>query len=300
MAAETGDDLGASEYLGYLMLRNLYEVDNRPVSRSQFWKLCCIAARYLIEQDDLDIGFPRYWYKYGELAGTHDISRDFFNAPSARFWAGQEFHPDREIPDHEFDVESPVRDAIQRAVRRTVDRFGKSSVDEIKAYQYRKQAPNEFIEAYSRIRAQFEAVNLNQQQLLVEHTRDGTNAYFEEMLDEMLETFPRRRYGEVLDLYLRWDDTMRLMLDADADFQEVHEFLDFFIEKLSEIVLRFEHNANIPASRLESWEEEKPVSKEELENHIEDVRRTYLLATEQTGELEEVEQEYDDLVSREI
>lgn len=300
MTDETTGELAEPEFLGYLMLEYLYEVDNRPVSRSKFWKLCCIADRYLVEQEDLDIGFPRYWYKYGELTAAHDISRGFFNAPSARFWAGQEFHPDRKIPEHEFNVSPPVREAIERAVRVTVDRFGKSSVDEIKAYQYRKQAPNEFIEAYSRIRAQFEAVNLNQQELLVEHTEDGTDAYFEQMLDEMMETFPRRRYGEALDLYLRWDDTMRLMLEADADFQELHDVLDFFIEKLSEIVLRFEHNSNIPESRLETWEEQKPVSREELEDKITDTRQEYLLATESTGELEAIEDEYDDIVSREL
>lgn len=301
MADETGSGFGESEYLGYLVLKHLYEVDNRPVSRSKFWKLCCIADRRLIEQEDLDIGFPRYWYKYGELAAVHDMSREFFNAPSARFWSGQEFHPDREITEHEFDVSPPVRSAIERAVRTTVDRFGKSSVDEIKAHQYRKQAPNDFIEAYSRMRAQFEAVNLNQQELLFEHTeRGGTDAYFEHLLDEMLETFPRRRYGDVLDLYLRWDDTMRLMLEADADFQELHDFLDFFIEKLSEIVLRFEHNTNIPAGRLEEWEEAKPDSKEELADEIEDTRREYLLATEPAGELDAVEDEYDDVVSREL
>ena len=300
MTEETTEDLAEPEYLGYLMLEHLYEVDNRPVSRSKFWKLCCIADRHLTDSEDLDIGFPRYWYKYGELAAAHDVSRGFFNAPSARFWTGQEFHPDREIPDHEFDVSQPVREAIERAVRITVDRFGQSSVDEIKAHQYRKQAPNEFIEAYSRMRAQFEAVNLNQQELLAEHTEGGTEAYFEQMLDEMLETFPRRRYEDVLDLYLRWEDTMRLMLEADAGFQELHDFLDFFIEKLSEIVLRFEHNSNIPESRFEEWREQKPVSKEELENEIEEMRRKYLLATEPAGELEAVKDEYDDVVSREL
>jgi len=300
MTDETETELGESEYLGYLMLEHLYEVDNRPVSRSKFWKLCCIADRSLVEDEGLDIGFPRYWYKYGELAAVHDISREFFNAPSARFWSGQEFHLDREIPPHEFDVNPPVRETIQQVVKRTVDRFGKSSVDEIKAHQYRKQAPNDFIESYSRMRAQFEAVNLNQQELLVEHTDAGTDGYFEQMLDEMLDTFPRRRYGDVLELYLRWDDTMRLMLEADADFTELHDFLDFFIEKLSEIVLRFEHNSNISASRLDAWEETRPVSKEELAEEISAVRREYLLATEPSGELEKVKHEYDKLVSREL
>ena len=300
MSGRESPDLGPPEYLGYKMLEYLYEVDNRPVSRSKFWKLCCIADRRLLEQEGLDIGFPRYWYKYGELAATHDISREFFNAPSARFWTGQEFHPDRKIPEHEFNVSPEVREAVRKSVKRVADRFGKSSVDEIKAHQYRKQAPNEFIDAYSHLRAQFEAVNLNQQALFAEFNEDGTEGYFEDMLDEMLDTFPRRRYGEVLDLYLRWDDTMRLMLEAHADFDELHDFLDFFIERLSEIVLRFEHNSNIPPSRLEAWEEEKPSLKEQLEDHIEDVRREYLLATESRGELEEIEDEYDEFISHEL
>jgi len=300
MTDETGSELREPEYLGYLMLEYLYEVDNRPVSRSKFWKLCCIADRRLSEQKGLDIGFPRYWYKYGELAAVHDMSRDFLNAPSARFWSGQELHPDRKIPDREFDVSESDREAIQEAVRATVDRFGKSSVDEIKAHQYRRHAPNDFIEAYSRMRAQFESVNLNKQELLVEHTEGGTVAYFEHLLDEMLETFPRRRYEPVYDLYLRWDDTMRLMLEADTDFQELHDFLDFFIERLSEIVLRFEHNENISATRLADWEEKKPESEEELTSHIDETRRKYLLETEQAGELEAVEEAYDDVVCREL
>lgn len=155
MTEETETTLAESEYLGYQLLKHLYEVDNRPVSRSKFLKLSCIADRALLDSQDVDIGFPRYWYKYGELAAVHDFSRDFINAPSARFWSGQEIHPDREIPDHEFDVEPSVREAITKAVRQTVDRFGKSTVEEIKGHQYRTQAPNDFIEAYSRLRAQF-------------------------------------------------------------------------------------------------------------------------------------------------
>jgi len=76
--------------------------------------------------------------------------------------------------------------------------------------------------------------------------------------------------------------------------------LDFFIEKLSEIVLRFEHNENISEGRLAEWEEQRPVSKEELEDEITDTRREYLLATDPAGELESVADEYDDLVSREL
>lgn len=293
-------DFGAPEYLGYKMLEYLYEVDNRPVSRSKFWKLCCMADRRLMEQDNLDIGFPRYWYKYGEISAAHDMSREFFNAPSARFWAGQEFHLDREIPEHEFDVSPQVRETIKKHAKNIADRFGKSSVEEIKAYQYSRQAPNSFIEEYSRLRAQFEAVNLNRQALFAEYTEGGTEGFFMEKLDKMLDTFPRSRYSDVLDLYLRWDDTIRLMIEANADFQDLHDFLDFFIERLSEITLRFEHNSNIPRSRLNTWSDEKPSAEEEMEKRIEEVRQEYLLKTEQSGELERIADEYDELVSRNL
>lgn len=293
---EAQGDLHAPEYLAYRMLKSLHELDDSPISRSKFWKLCCLADRHIQEEYDCDIGFPRHWYKYGELGEAHSVNRSILNAPSARFWQGQELYPDREIPDSDFDIFSDEQAYIVRAVERIVSEFGKKSVDEIKEYQYNNYPPNEFIEAYSQLREQFEVADLDRQALLPDFDRGGREQYIEDMLDEMMISFPESEYGEVHDLYLRWDDTMRMMLNDDADAVELKQFLDVFIERLSEITIRFKHSQHIPKKRLERWEEEKPIKKEKLETEVQQKREQYLNRREPSGVLNSVSGAFDETV----
>jgi hypothetical protein len=80
---DQAEQFGEPEYLGWSLLVHLKDQSNDQISRSKFLKLCCITDRYLLEKHDYDVGLPRYWYMYGELANQHEFSGRFFNASKA-------------------------------------------------------------------------------------------------------------------------------------------------------------------------------------------------------------------------
>lgn len=300
--SEAEAQLGPVEFLCYRVLRERERQDRAPTSRSRFWKLCCLADRYLVDELDRDIGFPRHWYKYGEVGESHSINREILNAPQARFWEGQELYSDRKIPATEFDITEGEKRGIVEAVYQTVERHGTKSAEQLKRYQYEKQAPNEFIEAYSRLRVYLgaaEVANQEQEQRALpefDEYAESEQDYVEGLLDRMLSTYPRERYDDVYRLYLRWDDTMRLLVENEAPVHDQKVFLEGFVEKLSEITLRFEHNHAIPEQRLEDWREKRQDKIKSLHDSIQDVRSEYLSETSRSGELTAVADVFDDII----
>lgn len=299
-------ELGRKEYLGYWVLKLREMHGGQPISRSVFWKLCCLADRHLLKETGLDIEFPRHWYKYGEVGEAHSLTRDFFNAPKARFWQGQEYHS-KEIPETAFTVENDERELIRHAAAETIREYGNKDAQELREIQYSEFAPNEFIRSYSRLRKHLES--LEQVEIDSETSRqrrlddfddsEGRN-YVEQLLDRMITTFPREQYEDVYRLYLRWDDTMRMLVEQDRPIHEQKVFLEFFVEKLSEITLRFEHNHAIPEDRLSDWYDRRAEIIRELDEGIEETRNECLSRREQSGELESVAEIYDETVIEDI
>lgn len=300
---ETGDEkLGPPEYLGYRVLRERERQDEKPTSRSRFWKLCCITDRYLNKELGTDAGFPRHWYKYGEVGEPHSVNRGILNAPKARFWKGQEIHSDREIPETAFDITEAERNDIFEAARTTIQRHGKKSAEELKRHQYEKQSPNDFIEAYSRLRGHLEVLDLeesNQQQEVLQGFEEFEESnYLEIVLDEMLMHYPKERedYDDVYRLYLRWDDTMRMLLEEEASAHDMKVFLEFFVEQLSEITLRFQHEQNIPDEKLAAWREERDDKIRKLNEGVEETREDCLSGHGYSGELASISEIFDQQV----
>lgn len=296
---DPGRDYGPQEYLGYLLIKEYHDLYDSPISWSKYWKLCCIADTYLMDELDVDVGFPRHWYKYGETAEFASIDRSYLQAPSARFWDGQEVLPDREIPETEFDVTEEQRDAVVEAVQWVLAEFGDQEVAFLKEHQYTEHAPNQFIQEYSELRAIFQSVDLDIQRLISEFYEDEEKNFVVEKLNAMVETFPNA-YAEVENEYLLWDDTMRMMLENEADAVELKQFLDTFIERLSEIVLRFEHRSNIPEWRLAEWVEEKEEKKQQLRTQIEQRRDLYLTGKPIDATFSAMADIYDDTIKGDL
>lgn len=297
-------ELGPKEYLGYWVLREREETGGQPISRSVFWKLCCLADRRLKNEYEHDIQFPRHWYKYGEVGEAHSLTRDFFNAPQARFWQGQEYHT-KEIPETAFDVGNEERVLIHRAARETVEEYYDLGAQGLKEVQYREFAPNDFIQSYSRLRKhlgsldEVEAEN-SRQTGIGDYMDSGQRNYIEQLLDDMITTYPREIYSDIYRLYLRWDDTMRMLVEQQRSVHEQKVFLEFFVEKLSEITLRFEHNNAIPEEKLEEWYQERDAHINELNDGIEETRQECLSRREMSGELEAISEIYDKVVIDQI
>lgn len=306
-SAEPADNVeeynfGEKEYLGYWVLRNREQFGGQPISRSVFWKLCCLTDRHLIDEYDLDIAFPRHWYKYGEVGEAHSLERNFFDAPKARFWQGQEYHS-KEIPETAFDVDKENKLRIRQAAHETVRKHEGNNAQDLKQIQYRDCRPNEFIEAYSELREYFEKLDqINEGQNNTKQTgldnfgETQDRDHIEELLDRMVTTYPREEYSDLYRLYLRWDDTMRMLVEQNRSAHEQKVFLELFVEKLSEITLRFKHNHAIPEERIEDWKEKREEKITALNEGIENTRSECLSRREQSTELESIAELYDEVV----
>lgn len=261
---------GRSEYLCYRLLVGLERSRCSAVSRSKFHKLSCITDRYLLSELGHDVGFPRYWYIYGEVMDEQSIARGFYRAPAAKFWAGQQYVPADDVADWEFAVPEAEKDRIDEAVRWTVNRFEQWSAADIQRYQYREFVPNQFIRAYSTLRAQLQDVDLDTQYTLGDFsaTPRSTEEFVEDCLDEMVRSYPREDYPEMYDLFLRWDETVRLLLDGTPNYRGIEELLESFVRTLSKVELRFHHRQNIADARIREWENDRLEVKSEFRSRL--------------------------------
>ncbi|WP_372480065.1 hypothetical protein ACAH01_01880 [Halomicrobium sp. HM KBTZ05] len=296
-------EFGEPEFLGWLLLKRLKEQSNDQISRSKFLKLCCIADRRLIESRGYEVGLPRYWYMYGELANEHEFSKRFYNAPLAIGWDGQQYLP-KELQVEAFDVSEEGLESIPDAVRWTVREFGRKNVEEIKQYQYEKHAENEFIRKYSELRWLLSTIDLGRQERLENYSSGGESneEYLKRQLDEMMATYPdgEARYDDLKTLYLRWDDTVRLMVDHSVEYSRIAEFLDDYIRTLSKAVLRFTYNQNITDERLEDWEEDAAKEREKFTTHLTTIRSELLRDRSRSTELDQVSDAYSQTIDEQI
>lgn len=295
MSEDDGEKLGPWEYLGYKLIVKIKDRYKRQISRSKFLKLNCVADHYLQEELDFDIDLPRYWYKYGEILDEHSVNGEFYHAPSARGFSGQQYLTSREYDVDEFDITDEEREMIDKAVDWTALRFAKRNVEQIKAYQYQAHAPKEFIRAYSELR-ELLITDLEEQAVLTRYSsKDASNQEIvTDLLDEMLMTYPTQRYEDMYGIYLRWDDTARILIEDDPDYPGLKEFLDDFIKALSKVELRFEHGSNIPEYRLDRWWNERDDVLNSFEEELENRRIALLKSDEPSGELESVAEEYNE------
>jgi hypothetical protein len=296
-------EFGEPEFLGWFLLQALKDQSDDQISRSKFLKLCCIADRRLNQFHGYDVGLPRYWYMYGELTNEHEFSGRFYNAPQAIGWDGQQYIP-KPLRVDEFDVSDEGLRCIPQAVNWTVEEFGSENVERIKEYQYEEHAENEFIQTYSELRWLLSTIDLGRQERLQNYSSGGESneEYFRRQLDEMMAAYPEdeERYDEMEALYLRWDDTVRLMVDQSVEYSRIAEFLDDFIRALSKVVLRFAYNQNISDDRLADWEEDAADEKVEFTRRLSDVRSELLRNRSRSTELDGVSEVYSRTVEEQI
>ena len=295
-------EFGEPEFLGWMLLQELKRQSDDQISRSKFLKLCCIADRRLLDTHEYDVRLPRYWYMYGELTNEHEFSGRFYNAPQAIGWDGQQYIP-KPLPVDAFDVSEEGLEYIIDVVKWTVREFGRENVEEIKQHQYEEYAENEFIQKYSELRWLLSTVDLGRQERLQNYLDGESNEeYLSRKLDAMMTAYPEDEdsYGEMKTLYLRWDDTVRLMLDQSVEYSRIAEFLDDYIQVLSKVVLRFAYNQNISEERLADWKEDAAEEKSEFTTYLREVRTDLLRDRSRSTELDSVSEAYSQTVEEQI
>lgn len=277
--SDATEEFGPSEYLCYRLLVELERSRSKAVSRSKFHKLSCLADRHLQSERDRDIGFPRYWYVYGEVMDEQSIDGRFYHAPAAKFWSGQRYVPVEDVNDWDFPVPDDQKADIDAAVDWAVRNFERTNAEGVKEYLYRHHIPNEFVRTYSDLREQLNRVNLDEQYTLGDFqvTSRSTRGFVLDSLEAMVEAYPRDDYPEAYKLFLEWYDTVELLLEpTDPDYGMFAEFLDSLITMLSKVELRFHHRQHIPDERIRVWERERLEAKSEFASKLSERRREIL------------------------
>lgn len=316
-----GEQFGEPEFLCYRLLVRLKEESDAQITRGKFLKLPCLADEYLQREHNLDIGFPRYWYKYGEITSENDLNDDFYKSGQAVGFSARQYVPSDdiknigwedqqrfgedndlylpfdEIEEDDFNVDEDNRRLINDAVRWVTHKFGTSPVREIRRYQYQTHAPREFIRAYSELRWQLENIEPTQTGLPGQEKVRSRKDIIEDLLDEMVITYPDE-FTEMETLFLRWEDTARLLLNNGTDYNQLEKFFESFVESLSKVELRFHFNQNISEERLERWNEEAAQVREEFEVELDEERQGLLLEQPDNAvsEFDKVSEPFDEAV----
>lgn len=294
--------LGAAEYLGHQLLTH-HQEQRGLVPKTVFHKLWCISDRHLEDNFGVDIGLPRYWYKYGEMADETAISDGFYTAPSAP-WGGQAYKPDWDLDVSDFDVSDGERDVIDSTVKWTLNRFKTRKTRYLEGYQYLVYSPNNFVRAYSEFREHLQHMDLDTQEVLTQHTFrpefdvENNRELVEAYLDELVITYPEtdEDFAEFHTLFLRWDDTARLLLQRPEPYDELDAFLDEFVEALSKGVLQLKYNDSVSDERLSQWRDDADEAVSDFEDSLDGYRGELLADREMSGVLESVAETYDETV----
>lgn len=297
------DDLGPPEYLAYRVLHERKSQHGGETGRTQFHKLCCLTDKHLKEDFDREIGFPKHWYKYGRMAHEGLISSEVTFTPQANYKSGQAYYPADRVNESDFDhLSEDLRDDIFSAAQDIVQKHGDKTAEELEEFQYKNDAPNDFVKAYGDLRLRIAAriVDDEEQASFDSFRDDREKTLMEDLLDDMLVNFPEDDYEGIYDEYLLWDDTFRLLHEQDASARVLHEFLETFIEQLSKTYLRFEDNSNIPEEEIEKWEEEREEEIEKLEKEIRKRRDAAMEGRVPTNELDSVAEAYNETIAEEI
>lgn len=290
--------MGPAEYLGHQLLLKLQERQGH-VSRSVFFKTWCITSRYLEDELECNVELPRYWYKYGEIVDEISMNDDFYYSRTMPW--GRKYIPLHDLSVDDFDVDESTRSKVDKGVKWAASRFGKRNTAYVKNYQYSIYSPNEFIRTYSSLRDYLEYTDLDEQAPLARYPDFNSNQdVVIHLLDEMQLTFPEDRFDEMHRLYLRWDDTARLLLDQEDDFSEFNEFLDEFIEALSRVEIQLKYHENIPEPRLQRWFDEREITKETFEDSLSDKRQLLMQEREPSSLLNKVSESFDETVSADL
>lgn len=294
--------LGAVEYLGHQLLMH-HQEQRGLVPVTVFHKLWSISARHLQDNYETDIGVPRYWYKYGEMVDEQSVDDGFYGMSSAP-WGGRAYKPVWELEAEDFEITAEERELIDSTVKWTLNRFKRRKTRYLESFQYQTHSPNSFIRAYSELREHLQYMDLDNQEVLTQHEFevDSNEELITAYLDELVITYPENDedFASFQTLFLRWDDTARLLLERENPYDTLETFLDTFVETLSQAVLQLKYNDHVPDQQLSRWESEADEAVSEFETYLDNYRAELLEDRELSGVLESVAETYDETVLSEF
>jgi hypothetical protein len=302
--ADDGSDsgLGPPEYLVYRVLWELRENTGGETGRTKFHKLCILADKKLNEEYNRNIGLPQYWYKYGKTLAESEIDDTVTFSPTSNHRRGYAYYPADQVSESDFDhLDEDLKDDIFQVAIEVVDEHGDKDYQELEKYQYENFPPHEFVTAYADLRWYLSTISSDKNQKTIEYFTDPSEkSTIEELLDEMLVSFDEDEFEEIYDLYLDWDDTVRLLNEEGASARELLDFTETFIEAIAKAVLRFKNQSHISDQRLNEWKEEKEKVLNDLEKKIQRRRKSTLSGRSSSEGLRDISDAYNETISDEL
>lgn len=282
------------DYLNYRVLTQLEkeQEDWRHVTSGQFSKLPCIADRYLKEEYDTNIRFPRYWYQFGEVGNRYPIDSRLYIVEE-KDW-GKAIRPIRNAID--FDIPESLRGAIDKVVDWVVEEFANCEIEEVKSYQYDQFAPNEFIRRFEDLRQDIydvaETIEIDSDSL---DDEDELRVDLHSQLEGIVVEYEDDLYEEMRHDFLKWEDTMHILI-SEGDFWRLEANFEEFWSVFSKVHLRMEHNNNPIQDQLDSWKAENEQILDKYRQGLCELRGDVLDDREPTGSIEPIKSSYSQAV----
>lgn len=295
-------DFGPPEYLVYRVLSELREKEVGEIGRTKLHKLCILADIELRDDFNRNIGLPQYWYKFGRTLAEHEINSEVFFNTYANHRQGWAYYPANQVQESDFEsIPGEEKDDIFQAVRDVVAEHGDKDYKELEEYQYQNFAPHDFVTAYADLRWYLDSLFVHRDQSQLEHFLEPyQKTTIEEMLDEMLIEFEEDEFPGIYNIYLEWDDTMRLLNDEGASAREMLEFTETFIEALAKAILRVKDHSHVSEEQVARWREAKDGVLEDLEKKINRTRNQVLSDRNVSGAIHGVAESYNKSIHDEL
>ena len=225
-----------------------FNPESKPIMKKlHFFKLMCILDIRLKKQG-IDIKYPSYCYKFGYYSETkllETIIPNFRNQYEVK-----EFIMLPHSAKNNYNIESRDKFIIDRAVRHLCEDFRYQNEYGLKAKKasYNLNSPYQFNTLFQ------EYISAVESKSTLFHSRKKQLEFF---LNRLLFKFPEKDFEELIDIYLEWDDTTRLILDCIPETEKRQQLL---IETLMNIFwdiyskgVRIKYNQNIPPKIVEEW-----------------------------------------------
>lgn len=222
------------------------------MKKAHFYKIMDILDTRLQKQG-IDIGYPKYWYRYGSVADIdvldHSISTGFY-----RYLDGDYILPYPYTKSYDIDLNRRL--IINPTVTHICKQYQykKDYAQLLKDDSYKLNSPYKFNTIFQDVIGSVKSLKNFHQTTL--HTE---KEIIEPLLDCLLAEFPEKDYPELLDIYLAWDDTARLVLQhiqsSKSKYDYLHKITEVFWTTYSNAI-RIDYNQHIPRDIINIWEEE--------------------------------------------
>ena len=263
-------DQDSNQLLEYTIdtLLKTFNPDCKPIMKKvHFYKMMDILDTRLQDQD-IDIGYPKYWYRYGSVAHL-DLLDELIPYGFSRYWIGNSIvYPAKHRRFYEIDRK------IKHIINSTIENLRKKYQYKqdygrlLKKDSYKLNSPYIFNTTFQYYLDSIDSLKM-------QNSLYASNDLLEPLLDKLLAEFPENDYPELLDTHLAWDDTTRLVLDHMQESKEKY----YCLEKLTMLfwgiyskAIRIDYNQHIPKDIISDWEQEYGSSIHNIDLKIEEIR----------------------------